>query len=70
MSQTTYTVPAHERWDQVAYKAYGDPFKVGAIIEANPNVPISDVVPPGTVLNIPILEDPEVNKALLPPWKR
>ena len=55
------------RWDLVAYRAYGDATKVSVIIEANPQVPVSEVVEAGTILNIPILEAPEVTEALLPP---
>ena len=70
MSTTTYIVQSPEKWDEVAFKAYGDPYKVGPIIEANPNVGITTVLPAGTVLNIPVVEAPEANKNLLPPWKR
>lgn len=71
MSQTTYTVPRPMRWDDVAYEAYNDPMLVAEIIDTNPDVPIlGDYIQPGTVLNVPIKEVPDINKNNLPPWKR
>jgi nucleoid-associated protein YgaU len=67
---TKYTVKSPERWDSVAFKAYGDPFKVSVLAEANPRVALDTELPAGTILNIPVLPDPEVNRNLLPPWKR
>jgi nucleoid-associated protein YgaU len=67
---TKYTVKSSERWDSVAFKAYGDPFKVSVLVEANPNVALDAELSAGTVLNIPVLPDPEIDKNLLPPWKR
>lgn len=70
MSNTTYTTPAPMRWDQVAYIVYGDATKFQELVEANPNVPIATMLPANTVLNVPVLEEPEITAALLPPWKR
>lgn len=70
MSYTQYTVTAPERWDNIAFKAYGDATKISVIIEANPTVRAQDVLPSGTVLNIPILETPTITASKLPPWKR
>lgn len=70
MRITRYTVKAPERWDSVAFKAYGDPYKVSILMEANTNVSITTVLPAGTVLNVPVVDEPEANKNLLPPWKR
>ncbi len=70
MENTLYTSKQGERWDTVAYKAYGDATKINELIEANPNVPITDEIPPNTVLNVPIIPEPTLDEALLPPWKR
>lgn len=70
MSFTQYTVTAPKRWDQIAYEAYGDATKVSVILEANPTIRILPVLEAGTVLYLPILERPQVDKNLLPPWKR
>lgn len=58
------------RWDIVSYKAYGSVEHISAIAEANPTVPLTDIIPAGTTLYIPIIEQAEINTAVLPPWKR
>lgn len=70
MANTTYTTKQGERWDTVAYKAYGDAMRINELIQANPNVPITDEIPANTVLNIPIIAEPTLDANLLPPWKR
>jgi phage tail protein X len=67
-----YIVKEGERWDTVAYKAYGDSSMVSVIIENNPNVAINPILQTGTRLLIPVLEksEIEINSELLPPWKR
>lgn len=67
-----YTTIEGERWDNVAWKAYGNAAKVNEIIASNPDVQITDRIPAGTVLNIPIVEEEEVltDLELLPPWKQ
>jgi phage tail protein X len=61
-----------ERWDFIAQKYYGKASMMNAIIAANPDVPLYDILPAGIVLDIPILES--VNDATsanqLPPWKQ
>lgn len=70
MTYTKYTAVYGDRWDTIAYKAYGDPMKMGTIIEANPRVPKSALVPEGTILYIPVKDRDSVNVTSLPPWKR
>ena len=69
-----YIVKEGERWDTVAYKAYGVINKdtVSAIVENNKNVPLFPILQTGTRLLIPVLEksEIEINSELLPPWKR
>lgn len=69
---TTYTTIDGERWDTVAFKAYGDPNQMSEIIAANPDVPIYDRLPGGIVLQMPVLQQPTnlTNSSLLPPWKQ
>jgi hypothetical protein len=71
MATLQYTTLEGERWDNVAYKAYGNPGLSKILIEANPEVKISDVLTAGTILNIPVQEEVSVITAaeLLPPWK-
>ncbi len=67
-----YQTQEGERWDTVSQKMYGNPYEVRRIIEANLKAPISERIMTGAVLEIPVLEDNtvEVNRMLLPPWKR
>lgn len=61
-----------QRWDQVAHEYYGRADMMNKIIEANPGVPVDDVLPGGIVLNIPIIDKVEVitDAERLPPWKQ
>jgi hypothetical protein len=72
MDDLQYTTLEGQRWDTIANLAYGNPGLAKKIIEANPNVPVTDVLPAGVILNIPTSEEAEVltDLTLLPPWKR
>lgn len=72
MANIQYITTSHERWDNIAFKAYGNAALSELIIKANPEVNITDVIEPGTILNLPILEGFEATTdiQLLPPWKR
>lgn len=67
---TTYTTQDGDRWDLVAYRAYGNALDMSGIIRANPHVPLDVNIQPGTKLFIPIKERPAADKSLLPPWRR
>lgn len=68
---TQHITKEGERWDSIAYKAYGDANDINRIIEANPTVPITATLPGGIRLLVPIVETVavEVDETLLPPWK-
>lgn len=73
MAETlTYITKENVRWDTIAHQAYGDASLMNKIIEANPGVDISEKLPGGIVLNIPVIETTASVPAenLLPPWKR
>lgn len=67
-----YTVLDGERWDTIAFKAYGNATLTKPIIEANPDVLITDRLAAGTVLVVPVfkLDDILTDQELLPPWMR
>ena len=67
-----YIVKQGDRWDTIAFKAYGDSTLFNGIIEANTATVISPVLEAGARLIIPILEVAEIqiDSELLPPWKR
>lgn len=67
---TSYITKKGDRWDLIAFKAYGDANKLGPIIRANPAVPLYDELPGGLTLNIPVMDRPKVSTEQLPPWKR
>lgn len=68
---TEYYTVKGDRWDTVAFKAYGDATRITEIIEANPDVPVLPVFEENVRLNIPIIEQQsETDVSLLPPWKR
>lgn len=69
---TEYLTTQGDRWDTVAFKAYGVATMVQPIIEANREVYLTEIIPAGVRLLIPIIEvaETEANSDLLPPWKR
>lgn len=71
MSITRYIAQKGDRWDIVAFKAYGDATKYQDIIKANPTVPIRPYIQAGTIINVPVIEGSETPlQSDLPPWKR
>lgn len=79
---TEYITKPGDRWDLIAYKAYGTVDEVvlddgttgnamGVIARANPDIPIGDVLQEGLLLQIPIIANAAVNTdlSILPPWK-
>lgn len=67
-----YVAKQGDRWDTIAFKAYGDATLINGIIEANPTIVISPILESGTRVIVPILEqgDIQIDSELLPPWKR
>jgi phage tail protein X len=59
-----------DRWDLLAAQYYGDATRYAPIVDANPEMPITPVLPSGRVLRIPILAADDADPADLPPWKR
>lgn len=58
-----------ERWDQLAWRYYGDAHRYIPIVEANAHVPATAALPAGLTLAIPMLE-PVTTTEDLPPWMR
>lgn len=68
---TQYITLAGDRWDTIAFKAYGDctTNQIKIIKDANPYVIVGDEFSEGVILNVPIMEQTSsIND--LPPWKR
>lgn len=65
----THVTTEGERWDQLAWRYYGDAHRYLPIVEANPHVPITAALPAGLTLAIPMLESVTSTEDL-PPWMR
>lgn len=65
----THITTEGERWDQLAWRYYGDAHRYLPIVQANPHVPITAALPAGLTLAIPLLE-PVATTEDLPPWMR
>jgi phage tail protein X len=66
-----YSSVTGDRWDSIAWRFYGAQFMagIGALIEANPSVPISAVLPQGIAIGVPILALAASTSAEdVPPW--
>ena len=59
-----------ERWDLLAWRYYGDPTLLGAIVMANPDVVIEPVLEAGLTIMIPMMQKPTTTASSLPPWKQ
>ncbi|MBA3109966.1 hypothetical protein CBX57_000820 [Salmonella enterica] len=58
-----------ERWDNLAWRYYGDALSYERIIAANPHVAIIPVLPSGVRLIIPVISVTQTTSEL-PPWLR
>jgi phage tail protein X len=64
----TYTTKAGDTWDIVAYREYGDEFRMTELQQANPDHLGVLMFDAGVVLQIPDVEIPTAS--VLPPWKQ
>ncbi|EAA3660638.1 hypothetical protein DOH12_24605, partial [Salmonella enterica subsp. enterica] len=53
-----------ERWDQIAYRYYGDPFGYARIIMANPHIAVTPVLDAGQRLAIPVIDADQTTQEL------
>lgn len=71
MKYILYTTKEGDRWDNIAYKHYGDAYRYQPIIEANPNIRILSKLPANVTLRVPLLDLTDYIKSEdLPPWMR
>ncbi|MBK5142984.1 tail protein X [Budviciaceae bacterium BWR-B9] len=57
-----------ERWDQLAWRYYGDAYLYPQIIAANRHVAITPTFKAGITLAIPLIES-KPSSVGMPPWK-
>lgn len=67
MSSVVITTLEGDRWDLIAWRAYGDPYAIDRLIAANPHIPITPVLPGGLSVWCPVVAAPPNDT---PPWKR
>jgi phage tail protein X len=83
MTTTEYITKPGDRWDLIAYKAFGTvndivmddgtrQNAVSVVVHANPGIAVDSVLDPGLLLQIPVIPDSTIqtDEELLPPWKR
>lgn len=67
----THITKEGERFDLLAYRYYGNPYRYQEIVEANiAAIGVPPILDSGLKLVIPILPTAETTPANLPPWKR
>jgi phage tail protein X len=64
-----YKAKSGDRWDLLAWDAYGNPFWYEQIIHANPYSAIEPVLEAGVPLIVPVIVAGNVTAENLPPWK-
>lgn len=70
MSSFNYTTKEGETWGKIAWDNYNSMGGIATIMNANPHVPADPVIPAGTVLIIPIIDDTDdaIITKNTPPW--
>ncbi len=63
----SYVTGPADRWDTIAWRAYGDPTQVSGLIMGNATVPISPVLPQGATIYCPLIAAPG-SAAGTTPW--
>ena len=71
MSSVNHVCAQGQTWGYIANFYYGSMAGIKTLIAANPSVPIDTILPYGTTLVIPIVEDTDAAliTSKLPPWK-
>lgn len=70
----THQTVAGDRWDLLALRYYRDGSAYGFLLQANPSVPFTPLLPAGIALKIPILDEATLSPATAPsdraefPW--
>ena len=72
MATFNYRTKQGERWDSISFKMYGNVTNIDLLVSYNPSVPLDPILPDGTILFIPIIDntDSSIIANNLPPWKK
>lgn len=66
-----YTTEEGDRWDNIAFKAYGDVEQMPVLLAANREAGIPEQFPAGITLRVPRLANTELTSPeQRPPWNR
>ncbi|MBU2701690.1 phage tail protein X [Sporomusaceae bacterium BoRhaA] len=68
MATDTYTTKQGDMWDMIAFKVYGDEYKMHYLMDANKEHVETVIFPAGITLMVPTLSTSQ--KTNLPPWKQ
>ena len=67
---SVYTTMAGDMWDQIAHTVYGSTSYTSKLIAANPQYSDVYFFPAGIELEVPKLDESDVDSSFVPPWKR
>lgn len=67
---TAYITKNGDRWDSIAWAAYGDITKQKDIMDANPDIALLPSFGDGITLFLPIIPEVKINSGDLPLWKQ
>ena len=59
-----------DRWDLIAHRWYGDALRIPPLLAANPAHARAVELPGGLIIRVPVLPEPAIPPAGLPPWAR
>lgn len=65
-----HTCNEHDRFDLIAHRYYGTVDEIGRIIDANPQLALSETLTAGTTVLVPIIQKSQAKNTNLPPWFR
>lgn len=65
-----HTAGERDRWDTIAYKYYGNSYKIQNLISDNPHIPITGTIEEGTEVRVRVEETTPDDNSNLPIWKR
>lgn len=71
LGYVNYVTEEGDRWDGIAFKAYGDVEQMPLLLAANREAGIPEQFAAGVTLRVPVLSEYDLTSPdLLPPWKR
>lgn len=57
-----------DRLDLISHKYFGNIGMMNAIVTANPNLPLTDSLPAGLIVNVPVYTSPTSTDSEVKPW--